>query len=161
MAGRMANAEDPPKRPPTAVRTQKRFFFRTDPGYRQVTIKIPGHFEDPRYSDTTNAYLRRSYESKYPEEERAWHEEVRRANGGEWFIRFQHVPNRFEAFLATDSEVLARFIREANKPYIYEDAGRPQDVRVTVPSHRAQAALRLQAAAQTVAEAAQAAEDAA
>lgn len=132
--------------PVIVPRTGKKFFFRTDPGYRQCTIRIPGAVHDPRYSEERNAFFKRQYEKTYDANQRAHHEAVREANGGDWYITFRHVPNRFEAFFETDSEVLAQFIRDQKKPYIYEDASRPQDVRNEIPSHRARAALRVQEA---------------
>lgn len=130
-----------------------KYYFRTDPGHRERSIRIPGVLDSypedvGRDDEKALKFYTRKYERKYTAKQRANHEAVREANKGEWFIRFQHIPNKFEAYLETDSLVLANYIRgliaSGELPYVYEDARVPKSIATPqMPAHRAVAALRI------------------
>ena len=145
----LEQAQQPAYRP-TSRRTKRKHYFRTDQGHRQPSVRIPGVIDDDRNPEQT-AFFKRRYEKKYTEEERALHEAARDANNGDWFIVFDRMPNRFEAYLETDSDVLADYIRiliaQGDLPFVYEDNRLPSDDPLnTMPIHRAAAALRVQKA---------------
>lgn len=145
----------PTFRPATA-----RHYFRTDPGHRVSRIRIPGingsYTQDQGREDgkePTKAFYQRRYEKQYPPEQRKLHDAVREANNGDHYIQFQHIPNKFEAYLETDSDVLADYIRgliaSGELKHVYEDARVPAPNTPAMPAHRAVAALRLQQAQET------------
>lgn len=153
--------ERPPEveRTPTWRPATKRHYFRTDPGHRQFTHRIPGvilgvYSNDRGREDgqePAKAFYTRKYEKQYPDPAvRARHAAVREANGDRQYIVFQFIPNRFECFLETDSDVLADYIRDeiaaGRMKHVYEDARLPASMvkEATLPPHRAVAALRLQ-----------------
>jgi hypothetical protein len=141
---------------PTYRSSNRKHYFRTDPGHRVGRIRIPGAFDS--YSQDVGRedgktpihdFYQRLYEKNYPDPAtRALHEAVRDANNGEWFITFDRIPNKFEGFLETDSDVLAEYVRSlmasGQLPYVYEDVRTVPTGVPSVPAHRAVAALRLQ-----------------
>lgn len=139
-----------PEYRPTKRSSARKFYFRADHGHRQPMIRIPGVVEDMA-DEKVHAFYTRRYEKKYTPEQRAMHAAAREANNGEWFITFSRVPNRFESFLETDSDVLADYIRvliaSGDLPFVYEDQRLPENDELnTMPIHRAAAALRVEKA---------------
>lgn len=154
MAEQLAGAQPEPPPVPAWRPSSRKHYFRTDPGHRIYLHRIPGvldfYDQDNGREDgktPTRDFFLRKYEKKYSEAERDRHAAARAANGGEWFIRFQHIPNKFEAYLETDSDELADYIRAeiaaGTMPHVYEDARVPAGVAPTMPPHRAVAAMRL------------------
>ena len=135
---------------PTKRGTQRKFYFRSDHGWRKPSIRIPG-VPPGDFTEKQESGLRRVYEKKYTEAERQRHEMVRLENNGSLTIQFQPIPNRFESYFETDSEILADYLRDEIKAgrltWAYEDRRLdPKDTLNTIPLHRAAAALRLQKA---------------
>jgi len=132
----------------------KKHYFRTDPGNRAYMHRIPSpapsYVQDIGREDgkePVKAFNQLRYESKYTAEQRAQHAAVIEANGGDRYIRFKTIPNRFEAYLETDSDVIADYldmlIATGEIKHVYRDARIPAGAGPQVPPHRAVAALRL------------------
>lgn len=167
MATRVRNAEDvaalfeadlaanheqamPQPYMPTSRSSGHKHYFRSDHGWRNPSVRIPG-VPEGNLTEKQYGALRRVYEKKYSEAERLRHEQVREANGGEWYIQFQHIPNRFESYFETDSDILADYLRDeiaaGRITFAYEDARvDASDSLAHMPVHRAAAALRVQKA---------------
>lgn len=155
MTEQLLGAEPEPTPIPAWRPATGRYYFRTDPGHRAPRIRIPGvlgsYTQDVGREDgkePTRAFYQRQYEKKYSEAQRATHEAVREANNGDWWITFHPIHNRFEAYLETDSDVLADYLRDliatGEIKNVYEDSRVPAASKVqSMPAHRAVAAMRL------------------
>jgi len=124
-------------------------FFRTDPGNRSRMIRIPrpplNHPNDP--DEKKLAFYRRQFERKYTLAERERFDAIIEANHDDPYIRFVPIPNRFEGFFETESNLVADYIDEliakGDLPFAYRDSARPNEVVTTMPTHRAAAAHRV------------------
>ena len=124
----MQDAEPEKPLAPKAIRTEKRFIFRTKPRtVRQMSIHIPGVPLIPvnKYADKPDYrehYVRR-YTSKYSPEEQELFERIREKVGRP-YITFTPVAKAHECYYETDDPEIAQFIRDWVKktkdPYVYE-----------------------------------------
>jgi hypothetical protein len=140
---------EPEPEPSRWVRSAKHY-FRTDPGHRSRNVRIPGALEDfPNDDDGKKAaFSRRRYEKRWPnKKDRDLHTAVRSALNGENYIRFQPIPNKFEGFFETESDVVGAYVDQliasGDLPFAYRDSANPSDIKVTMPTHRAAAAFRV------------------
>lgn len=142
------NQPMPEPEPSVWVRTS-RHFFRTDPGNRSRSIRIPrpvmNHPNDP--DGKKAAFYQRQYEKKYTQAQRDRFEQIIEANGENVYIQFKPIPNKFEGYFETDSDLVASYVDElianGSLPFAYRDTGKPSDIKVTMPTHRAAAAFRV------------------
>lgn len=132
----------------------KKHYFRTDPGHRAFLLRIPSpapsYVQDIGREDgkePVKAFNTSRYEKKYTPQERAQHALVIEANGGDRYLRFKTIPNRFEAYLETDEDAIGDYldglIASGELKHIYRDARIPANAGPQVAPHRAVAALRL------------------
>lgn len=94
------------------------------------------------------AFSRRRYEKNWPNKaDRDRHDAVRDALKGANYITFSPIPNKFEGFFETESDVVAAYVDDliatGKLPFAYRDSARPSDIKVTMPTHRAAAAFRV------------------
>lgn len=142
------NRPMPEPEPTQWVRTS-RHFFRTDPGNRSRAIRIPSLAPILRGDDDGKkaAFFQRRFEKKYTQAERDRFQRVIEANNEDVYIRFKPIPNHFEGYFETESDVVASYVDEliakGDLPFAYRDTGKPSDIKVTMPTHRAAAAFRV------------------
>lgn len=139
---------EPEPEPARWVRTA-RHFFRTDPGNRSRSIRIPrpvmNHPNDPE--GKKGGFYLRQFEKKYTQAQRDRFEQVIAENNGSDYIVFKPIPTKFEGFFETESDVVAAYVDEliatGQLPFAYRDTGRPHEIVSAMPTHRAAAAFRV------------------
>jgi hypothetical protein len=136
--------QNPPATRPVTLLPEARYLFRTDPGHRNYAHRIPGV---PRMRNKDHyEYSVKEHEHKHSPERRAYFEDLARRAGGLW-LKFTVVARKQECYFETDDEVLAGFVRAemaaGKMPNVYEDAVDVAPEEKALPSHRAQAAMRL------------------
>jgi hypothetical protein len=108
-----------------------------------VGVRIPG--VPNCKTDTEEAFYRRKYEEKYGKTERARFERIAKAVGN-LTISFTAIDRKQECYFATDNIDVATYLRskiaDGTLPQVYEDAALTPEEKA-MPSHRAQAAMRL------------------
>lgn len=144
MAAQIAEeARNPTLRPRLQLTSPAKYLFRSDPEHRCVAIRIQGV---PQCRDEKHqAFFERKYQKKYTTTERKKHERLAEAVGG-LTLTFTPIANKQECYYETDDKLIADFIRgemaAGRLPQVYEDAT-ARAAEEALPTHRAQAAMRL------------------
>lgn len=148
----LAEAETPITLAATTIPVDVRgkYVFRSDPGYRQPCIRIPG-VPTAYMNEQDRAYMLRKFEAKHGKTQAKRFERIAE-KVGDLTITFTPIHNKQEAYFVTDEIEVAEFIRgkmaDGTCPYIYEDDAMLTVEEQTMPTHRAQAAMRLKQAKQ-------------